>query len=332
MGISGPNVNANKDDGIIIKDRRQLLVKVGSFMKSSWRRSTDKITDLMDDKDNKNSNDDDDDDDINNNRRRRRKHNFFVQFDDEVYVIPTSRSSCSFDTFISTRNNNTRNNERQETQVQIQTQPMSETEPKEEQEQEEEIPSSSSWYQSDDYCRFKKDMILNSLNYINAKRASKVFDEEKYSIRGIRHMCSHASGDPNYRRRQTSEKKYLYKVIREEQNKQQQKQNCASSSSTKNPYTKYDMDKFRFVSVTQTKNGRDRAISLGNEYAREQRQQQQKDEQQQQHQRNNNNNNNNTNTNTNNRGGGGFTSSPSMKNLISLGRQIQNNKVKRTDD
>jgi len=327
MGISGPNVNANKDDGIIIKDRRQLLVKVGSFMKSSWRRSTDKITDLMDDKDNKNSNDDDDDDDINNNRRRRRKHNFFVQFDDEVYVIPTSRSSCSFDTFISTRNNNTRNNERQETQVQIQTQPMSETEPKEEQEQEEEIPSSSSWYQSDDYCRFKKDMILNSLNYINAKRASKVFDEEKYSIRGIRHMCSHASGDPNYRRRQTSEKKYLYKVIRDEQNKQQ-KQNCASSS-TKNPYTKYDMDKFRFVSLTQTKNGRDRAISLGNEYAREQRQQQQKDEQQQ-HQRNNNNNNNNTNT--NNRGGGGFTSSPSMKNLISLGLQIQNNKVKRTDD
>jgi hypothetical protein len=312
MGISGPNLNA-KDDGIVIKDRRQLLVKVGSFMKSSWRKSTVKITDLIDDKDNKNRNDDDVDgndngNNFNNNRRRRRKHIFFVQFDDEVYVIP-SPSSYSFDT-CSTRNNNnnnnnTCNNEEQETR----TQPMSETELNEEVEEEEDI--SSSWYQSDDYCKFKKDMILNSLNYINAKRASKVFDEEKYSIRGIEHMCSYASGDPNYRRRQTSEKKYLYKVIRDEQNKQQ-KQNCTST----NPYTKYDMDKFRSVSLTQTKNGRDRAISLGNEYAREQRQQQQKDEQQ--NQRNNNNNN------TNNRGGG-FTSSPSMKNLFFIRSTNSNN-------
>jgi hypothetical protein len=311
MGISGPTLNS-KDDNIIIKDRRQLLVKVGSFMKSSWRRSTDKITDSIDDMDNKNS----DDVDIKNNRRIRRKHNFFVQFDDEVYAIP-SLSSCSFDTFSTSNNNNnnnTFNNEEQETR----TQPMSDTEPNEEQEQAISSYTSSyalSWYQRDDYCKFKKDMILNSLNYINAKRASKVFDEEKCSIRGIEHMCSYASGDPNYRRRQTSEKKYLYKVIRDEQNKQQ-KQNC---TSTKNPYTKYDMDKFRSVSLTQTKNGRDRAISLGNEYAREQRQQQQKDEQQ--NLRNNNNNNNNT----NNRCGGGFASSPSMKNIFLLGRQIQNN-------
>jgi hypothetical protein len=317
MGISGPNL-INKDDGIIIKDRRQLLVKVGSFMKSSWRRSTDKITDLIDDTDkNTNNNDDnvdsnDNDNTINTNRRRRRRRNdFFVQFDDEVYVIPIPSSCSSFDT-CSTRNNtcnDTCNNEEQITQTQ--TKPISE--PKEDEEEEEPSSSSSSWYQSDDYCKFKKDMILNSLNYINAKRAKKKIDEEKYSIRGIEHMCSYASGDPNYRRRQTSEKKYLYKVIRDEQNRQQKLQQ--QKTNTNPSYTKYDMDKFRSVSLTQTKNGRDRAISLGNEYSREQRRQQQKDEQQKQQQRNNNNNNNNR--------GGGFTSSPSMKNIFLLGRQIQ---------
>jgi len=216
MGVS------SNDEGII--NRRQLLVKVGSFMKNSWRRSREKImTDL---------NDDEDDNDIRG--RGRSKHNLFVQFD------------CNNDS-----PSNIDNDDEQQHKISEYDNKDGKIEDR--------------WYQSDDYCQFKKDMLLSSLNYMNARRASKTFDENKYSIRGIEHMCY---SDPNYRRRQTSERKYAYKVIRDEQNRQ--KQICSYP----------DIEKIRSLSIPHTKNGRDRAISRGNEYARQQQQQEQKEQQQ----------------------------------------------------
>mmetsp|Transcript_34858 Transcript_34858/g.39787 ORF Transcript_34858/g.39787 Transcript_34858/m.39787 type:complete len:310 (+) Transcript_34858:77-1006(+) len=221
MGVS------NNDEGSCIINRRQLLVKVGNFMKNSWRRSREKIvTDLNDDKD---------DNDIRG--RGRSKHNLFVQFD------------CDYDD--SPANSDNDHDEQQQT--------ISEDNNKD-------GKIEDRWYQSDDYCQFKKDMLLSSLNYMNARRASKIFDENKYSIRGIEHMCY---SDPNYHRRQTSERKYAYKVIRDEQNRQ--KQNCSFP----------DIEKIRSLSILHTKKGRDRAISRGNEYARQQ-QQYQKEQQKQQ--------------------------------------------------
>jgi len=237
---------SRNDDGMII-NRRQFLVKLGSFMKNSWRRSSKKnLTDLNND----------DIDDNGSRGRGRSKHNLFVQFDDEEYVIPHSSGFCDNH---SPCNNNSNDHDHDHDQQQQQQQTISE-----DSNQNEEIEDR--WYQNDDYCQFKKDMLLSSFNYMNARRASKIFDEDKYSIRGIEHMCY---SDPNYRRRRTYERKYAYKVIRDEQNRQ--KQNCSSP----------DKEKVRSLSIPHTKNGRDRAISRGNEYARQQQQQQKKEQLQQ---------------------------------------------------
>ena len=129
-----------------------------------------------------------------------------------------------------------------------------------------------------DYCRFKKDTILNSLNYVNARRASKPFDETVNCIWGIEDMCIL---NPSLRRRYTSEKKLIYKVIREEQarqkkewqQKQQQQNKTIGDENDKNHFHSLypDMERFRSVSVCHTKGGRDRALARGHEYARIQR-------------------------------------------------------------
>jgi len=127
------------------------------------------------------------------------------------------------------------------------------------------------WYQSFDYCRFKKDTILNSLNYINARRASKPFDETRNCTRGIEDMCIL---DPTVRKRYTAEMKHVYKVIREEQARQkkewEQKKKTRNTNKSTFPPPFPDMEKFRSVSVCHTKGGRDRALARGNEYARAQ--------------------------------------------------------------
>lgn len=126
------------------------------------------------------------------------------------------------------------------------------------------------WYQTGDYNRFKKDTILNSLNYINAKRASKPFDATTNCIRGIENMCIL---NPAIQKRNEAEKKYLYRAVREEQARQkkewQQKQlqtetNGKTTSST--PYP--DLEKFRSASVSHTKGERERALARASEWAR----------------------------------------------------------------
>ena len=223
MGVSSPNPN---DEGNSI-NRRQLLVKLGSFMKNSWRRSREVLTD--------------EDDKKGVNIDRHRKHHMFVQFDDEIYVIPNDTNGSSSSSSSSCCVNDDADDESIPTDYEV----------------------DERWYQSEDYCRFKKDMILNSLNYINAKRASKQFDEIKYSIQGIEHMCL---VDTKIRKRRIAEKRYVYRAICDEQNKQ--KQSCSYP----------DMDKFRSVSLIHTKGERDRALSRGNEYARYAQQEQQQNQ------------------------------------------------------
>ena len=90
--------------------------------------------------------------------------------------------------------------------------------------------------------------------------------------------------DPVVRRRQTAEKKHVYKAIRDEQARQKEQQrekqqqqnqnngnninnnNNSASSSSSFP----DMEKLRSAILCHTKGGRDRALARGNEYARAQ--------------------------------------------------------------
>lgn len=64
------------NEGIV--NRRQLLVKVGSLMKISWRKSRER---LLDDDDNELSN-------TCRRGRRKRERNSMVMFDDDVVEIP----------------------------------------------------------------------------------------------------------------------------------------------------------------------------------------------------------------------------------------------------
>merc|ERR1719183_355282 len=77
---------------------------------------------------------------------------------------------------------------------------------------------SERWYGSDEYRRFKRDRVLSSLNYINAKRANKPWvDESEYSIRGIEHMCAGAfSTSADADANQAATKRHR-KAIRDEQ-------------------------------------------------------------------------------------------------------------------
>lgn len=129
------------------------------------------------------------------------------------------------------------------------------------------------WYQSNDYNRFKKDTILTSLNCINARRASKYFDETVNCIWGIEEMCCLTSVIP---KRNIAEKKHVFKVIREEQarqkrewqQKQQKRKTTDNDNITDSPRYVPDLEKFRSVSVLHTKGARDRGAARGQEYAR----------------------------------------------------------------
>jgi len=212
-----------------ITDRRQLLVKAGSFMKLSWKKSREKLFGQNEDNFNDNSN-------IRRNGRRRGR-NLSARFGDELCVTYFTN-----DAFLS----------------------------------DEDIENW--WYQSVDYIRFKKENILNSLNYMNARRASKPFDNTRNCIWGIEDMCTF---NPTLHRRYASEKKHVYKVMREEQARQkkekqhllQQKNQSSDTECNANNLspTYPDMGKFRSVSACHTKGGRDRALARGNEYARVQR-------------------------------------------------------------
>lgn len=218
------------NEGII--DRRQLLVRAGSFMRHSWRKSKDKLFGQNEDSVNENS--------IIRRSGRRRGGNLSVCFGDELNVTYFANNDFLSDEDIE-----------------------------------------NIWYQSVDYNRFKKDTILNSLNYVNARRASKPFDDAKNCVWGIEDMCVL---NPTLRRRYASEKKLVFKVIREEQDRQkkewqQQKQllqekNKDLDGECNENYissTYLDMGKIRAISLCYTKGGRDRAVARGSEYARAQR-------------------------------------------------------------
>jgi len=208
------------NEGIV--NRRQLLVRAGSFMKMSWRKSKEELIDSNEDEGN-----------ISNGLRKglkKKKRNLSVRFSDDLQAVSSER-----------------------------VEPMSD----------EEIENT--WYQTADYNRFKKDTVLTSLNYINAKRASKFFDETINCIWGIEEMC-HLN--PVVPRRNLAEKRKVFRVIREEQARQkkemQQKQQDEENKdeNTPSPRLYPDLEKFRSVSVSHTKGGRDRASARGSEYAR----------------------------------------------------------------
>lgn len=225
------------NEGIV--NRRQLLVRVGSLMKLSWRKSRE---DLFDE----GVNDDDSCDDENGSPRRRgkcRKRNLFVMFDMDHTEIPSTYDEPMKDEEIKTR-----------------------------------------WYQHKDYNRFKKDTIINSLTFLNSRRASKPFDETKYCIQGIEDMCIQ---DVAVRQRYDTEKKFVYKAIRDEQarqKKEQQQQQKQKQEQQNQPGTKAkiksrslfapssypDVEKLRSVSLSYTKGARDRAQQRGLEYHRAQ--------------------------------------------------------------
>eukprot|EP00535_Pseudo-nitzschia_heimii_P006209 CAMPEP_0197187636 /NCGR_PEP_ID=MMETSP1423-20130617/16241_1 /TAXON_ID=476441 /ORGANISM="Pseudo-nitzschia heimii, Strain UNC1101" /LENGTH=245 /DNA_ID=CAMNT_0042639269 /DNA_START=83 /DNA_END=820 /DNA_ORIENTATION=- len=211
----------------VIVNRRQLLVKAGSFMKLSWRKSREKLFEQNEDNGSCSSN---------VRRGRRKVKNLSVRFCDEALVTHVKNDEALSDEDIE-----------------------------------------NMWYQNHDYCRFKKDTILNSLNYVNARRASKPFDDTVMCIWGIEEMCTL---NPTLRRRYAAEKKHVYKVIREEQSRQKrelqqkllQQNKTIDDQSKKHCHLLYpNMEKFRSVSVCHSKGGRDRALARGNEYARVQR-------------------------------------------------------------
>lgn len=204
-------------------NRRQLLVRAGSLMKMSWRKSKEELFDYNEDEGNENSN--------LRKSGRNKKRNLSVRVSDDLHEEPI-----------------------------IYNEPLSDKE------------IANKWYQSGDYNRFKKDTILTSLNYINARRASKPFDETISCTWGIEDMCFLT---PTMPKRNSAEKKHVFKVIREEQARQkkemQQKQPYDDNNkSATSPRLYPDLERFRSVSVCHTKGGRDRATARGSEYARTQ--------------------------------------------------------------
>lgn len=210
MGVSAIPDNPNDDD----RRRRLLLGKLGSFMKTSWRRSREILTTDEDGDDGRKKKD-------RGSLNDPKRSALSVRFQDEVSVIESAPSTAEAD----------------------------------------EITDSDEerWYGSDDYIRFKKDVILSSLNYVNAKRASKPFNERQYSTRGIEHVCEVDNANNNSRKRREAERKHLHRAIRDEQNRQ------------KRTGSYPDPDKLRSASLSWTKGERVRALARGAEYARSSR-------------------------------------------------------------
>lgn len=206
------------NEGIV--NRRQLLVRAGSFMKMSWRKSKEELID--------NNNDEGSENSCLRKSRKSNKRNLSVRFSEDLNL--TSKTDELSDEEIENR-----------------------------------------WYQSTDYNRFKKDTILTSMNYVNAKRASKFFNETESCIWGIEEMCYL---NPMVPRRNLAEKRKVFRVIREEQARQrkemEQRQQNGEDATLPRLYP--DLDRFRSVSVCHSKGGRDRALARGSEYFRATRQ------------------------------------------------------------
>lgn len=72
-----------------IVNRRQLLVRAGSFMKMSWRKSKEELIDFDEDNDNENSS--------LRKGRRKTKPNLSVRFNDDLHVVPSDRKESISD-------------------------------------------------------------------------------------------------------------------------------------------------------------------------------------------------------------------------------------------
>ena len=66
-----------------IVNRRQLLVRAGSFMKMSWRKSREELIDSNEDGGNGNS--------CLRRGGKEKKRNLFVRFSDDLHVVPCNR-------------------------------------------------------------------------------------------------------------------------------------------------------------------------------------------------------------------------------------------------
>ncbi|KAG7341993.1 hypothetical protein IV203_007085 [Nitzschia inconspicua] len=73
------------------------------------------------------------------------------------------------------------------------------------------------WYQNFDFQRFEKDRRLTSMDYTNARRSNKTFVEDSHSVRGLEHLC-----DESLHKRQAGERKDLYKAVKAEEAKQKE--------------------------------------------------------------------------------------------------------------
>jgi hypothetical protein len=109
------------------------------------------------------------------------------------------------------------------------------------------------WKQDYDYKRFEKDRVLTSFDYMNARRLGKNFVEDFHSVRGIEAVC-----DESLLRRQTGERKDLYKALTEEEARQKEEGSFP------------DLERFRAVSLKHTKAGKERAMAKALEDAKEQ--------------------------------------------------------------
>lgn len=195
-------------------------------MKYSWRKSNDS---LMDGLDNTDVNEDDHvsqdtPDEVDTNVP---KHVHFGEEEDSIEVVEIINAKKKSDNGVDDDEND--------------NPPITEEEAKQ------------IWYQEYDFRRFEKDRVLTSMDYANARKANKPFVEDEHSIRGIEHFC-----DPSLYRRQTGERRDLYKALQAEEERQ------------KIEGTFPDLEKFRSVSLKYSKSFIERALAVAGEDAREQ--------------------------------------------------------------
>ena len=109
------------------------------------------------------------------------------------------------------------------------------------------------WFDDHDYKMFEKDRVLSILGYEAMKRGSTAFDASSrhHDVRGLE-----ASIDANYKKRQEGEKKDLYRAMKLEE-KRQKDDGCFP-----------DLDRFRVVSRRHTKGSQERSQRMGQEDAK----------------------------------------------------------------
>ncbi|KAL3928737.1 MAG: hypothetical protein SGARI_004947, partial [Bacillariaceae sp.] len=171
-------------------NRRQLLVKVGSWMKYSWRKSKESLMDGVSE---------DGDDEVSN----KLDHS---QLSDEKDDLPKKHVH-----FCENDNDDDGSDDHEDGEL-IVTEISSISDHAISEEDARRI-----WYHDFDFKRFEKDRVLTSMDYSNSRKLNKTFVEDEHSVRGIEHLC-----DASLQRRQQGERKDLYKALKAEEDRQKE--------------------------------------------------------------------------------------------------------------